>query len=116
LHSTTTTLNGYEMKAAIKLMTILVILTLGGCAAITITESGQSDFSYRPNFEQSQHFFLWGLIGEHTVNTRAVCKDIPVSQMQTKFSAMDVLYGTITLGLYLPRTAKVWCERAEEVE
>jgi uncharacterized protein YceK len=110
------TLNGHEMNTAKILMTILVILTLSGCAAITITASGQSDFRYRPNFEQSQHFYLWGLVGEHTVNTRAVCKDTPVSQMQTKFSAMDVLYATLTLGIYLPRTARVWCEREEEVE
>ena len=104
------------MKTASKLLTIMALVTLTGCAAITITESGQSDFRYRPNYEQSQHFFLWGIIGEHTVNTRAVCKDVPVSQMQTKFSVQDVLYATLTLGLYLPRTAKVWCLREEESE
>ena len=97
------------------LILIFSLISLGGCAAITITKSGASDFTYRPNYEVTKHFFLWGLIGEHTVNTRAACKDTPVQQMQSKFTVRDVLYGALTLGLYLPRTARVWCER-EEVE
>lgn len=95
------------------LAVMLAAILLGGCAAVTITESGQSDFRYRPHYEQSRHFFLWGLIGEHTINTREICRDTPVAQMQTKFKVLDVLYATLTAGLYLPRTAMVWCKREE---
>lgn len=94
-----------------KLIILTCVLQLSGCAAITITQSGSSDFTYRPHYEKTKHFFLWGLVGEHSVNTRAVCKEIPVVQMQTKFTARDVLFGALTLGIYLPRTALVWCER-----
>ncbi len=88
-------------------------LLLGGCAAVTITESGEGNFSYRPHYEERKHFFLWGVIGEHRINVQQICRQRPVIQMQTKFSAMDVLYSTLTLGIYLPRTAKVWCKREE---
>ena len=101
-----------------KLSTLLLItlaITFSGCAAVTITESGLSDFKYRPHYEESKHFFLWGLIGEHHIDVTTICRERPVKQMQTKYSAMDVLYSTLTIGLYLPRTAKVWCELENEV-
>ncbi|MDX1453098.1 MAG: Bor family protein [Oleiphilaceae bacterium] len=97
------------------LAVMLAAILFSGCAAVTITESGQPDFRYRPHYEQTKHFFLWGLIGEHTVNTRKVCGKTPVAQMQTKFKGYDVLFATLTGGLYLPRTAMVWCKR-EDVE
>lgn len=98
-----------------KLISLVVacLLLLSGCAAVTITQQGEPEFKYRPHYEERKHFFLWGLIGEHTVNTREICRDRTVVQMQTKFEAMDVLYTALTLGIYLPRTAKVWCEIPE---
>ena len=92
------------------LFVLFLTLSLGGCAAVTITESGYSDFKYRPHYEESKHFFFWGLIGEHHIDVSKICRQYPVKQMQTKFSATDVLFATLTAGLYLPRTAKVWCE------
>ena len=97
-------------------ISLVLLLSLSGCAAVTVTQQGASDFTYYPHYEESKHFFLWGFIGEHTVNTRAICKRRSVAQMQTKFTATDVLWATLTLGLYLPRTAMVWCERPEADE
>lgn len=91
----------------------LLLSSLAGCAAITITESGPGDFTYYPHYETTKHFFLWGFIGEHSVNTRAACREKRVIQMQTKFTPKDVALAAVTLGLYLPRTARVWCERPE---
>lgn len=104
------------MKTRIVIALLACSLLVSGCASVTITQQGQPDHTYWPHYEERKDFFLWGLIGEHTVNTRAICKDKTVVQMQTKFSAMDVLYAGLTLGLYLPRTAKVWCERPEVEE
>lgn len=97
-----------------RLFLITTLLTLSGCAAVTITESGNADFRYRPHFEETKHFFLWGLIGEHTVNTQQICGQRQVVQMQSKFTAKDVLFAGVTLGLYLPRTARVWCKRKDD--
>jgi len=104
------------MSKALNLIFITLALMLSGCAAVTITESGPSDFQYRPHYEESKHFFLWGLIGEHHIDITKICTlKQPVKQMQTKYSAMDVLWSTLTLGLYLPRTAKVWCQREAQI-
>ena len=89
----------------------LALLNLVGCAAITITEQGKADFLYRPHYKESKPFFFWGMLGEHRINTQQICRGRPVVQMQTKFEPMDILYTTLTLGIYMPRTAKVWCER-----
>ena len=103
------------MSKILSTLLLSIIITLSGCAAVTITESGESNFQYRPNYEESKHFFLWGLIGNHHIDVTQICAEKPTIQMQSKFSAMDVLYSAITLGLYLPRTAKVWCERESDV-
>ena len=103
------------MKKAIYALTLAISLFLGGCAGVTITENGPANFHYRPHYEESKHFFLWGLIGDHRVDVKSICTiEQPVIQMQSKFTALDLLYGGVTLGLYLPRTAKVWCKREAE--
>lgn len=103
------------MKKVIYTLTLIVSLSLAGCAGVTITETGPANFHYRPHYEESKHFFMWGLIGNQHVDVTKVCTtEQPVIQMQSKYTALDLLYGSITLGLYLPRTAKVWCKRKAE--
>ena len=99
------------MRRFLKLTIASLLIGLSGCAAVTITQSGESDFQYRPQYEESKYFFFWGLIGEHHINVKEICQEKPVKQMQTKYSGWDVLWGSLTLGLYLPRTAKVWCRQ-----
>lgn len=103
-------IHGCSMRLFTKALSIWTILFLSGCAPITITQTGGSDFQARPHYEESKYFFFWGLIGEHHINVKEICQNQPVKQMQTKYSASDVLWGTLTAGLYLPRTAIVWCE------
>jgi hypothetical protein len=98
------------MRLLLKTLTPCLFLVLSGCAAVTITQSGESNFENRPQYEESKKFYLWGLIGEHHINVKEICQDKAVKQMQTKFSSWDVLWSGLSLGLYLPRTAKVWCE------
>lgn len=98
------------MQLFTKMLTPLLLLTLTSCASVTITQRGESDFQNRPQYEESKNFFFWGLIGEHHINVKEICMDKPVKQMQSKFSSWDVLWGSLSLGLYLPRTAIVWCQ------
>lgn len=99
------------MRLPIRAICLCLTIALSGCAAITVTEKGDPSFLYRPHYEQTKHFYLWGLIGEYRINTREICGARPVVQMQTLFEPLDVLFSALTLGIYLPRTAKVWCER-----
>lgn len=93
---------------------VLIASQLFACAAITVTERGDPDFLYRPHYKQSKDFFFWGIVGEHRIDTQRICGRRPVVQMQTRFEPMDVLYTVATLGIYMPRTAKVWCERKSQ--
>lgn len=99
------------MNSLRSILLALALFQLSGCAAITITERGDPSFLYRPHYKESKPFFFWGMLGEHSVNTQQICRGRPVVQMQTKFEPMDILYTALTLGIYMPRTAKVWCER-----
>ena len=98
------------MRLLLKTLIPCLFLVLSGCAAVTITQSGESNFESRPQYEESKDFYLWGLIGEHHINVKDICQNQAVKQMQTKFSSWDVLWSGLSLGLYLPRTAKVWCQ------
>lgn len=98
------------MRLPLKILIISIAVGVSGCAAVNITQSGESDLQYRPHYEESKHFFLWGLFPEHHINVKEICPNQPVKQMQTKYSAWDVLWSGLSLGLYTPRTAKVWCE------
>lgn len=59
--------------------------------------------------EESKSFFFWGLAGEHSIDVNGVCQGKPAQQMQTQTTFLDGLLGGITLGIYAPRSAKVWC-------
>jgi hypothetical protein len=99
-------------RAAKNILALALALQLSACASVTITESQLSDIaSSIPTWEQSFNFYLWGLIGEHSVNVEAICRDKRAIRMQSRFSGSDLLYGVLTAGIYLPRTARVWCER-----
>ena len=102
------------MRKILSTTLLSLIITLSGCAAVTVTESGESNFKYHPDYSESKNFYLWGFVGEHRIDVTTICTKTPVTQMHTKVSSWDVFYTVITLGIYLPRTAKVWCEREGE--
>ncbi|MCV6614846.1 MAG: Bor family protein [Cellvibrionaceae bacterium] len=85
------------------------LLTLSACTSVTIRPSGGEKLHREPDYIDSKAFYLFGLIGEHEVDVNQVCEGAEVEQMQTIISSNDYLLGLITLFIYSPRTAKVWC-------
>ncbi len=82
------------------------------CQTVTISPSGSNQkYSSIPTYEQSQHFFFLGLAGENIVDVSTICGDREVLQMQTQDTFLNSLLQIITLWIYTPRTAKVWCSR-----
>ncbi len=61
-------------------------------------------------WQERQSFYLFGLVGESHIDAQGVCQGRNVSQMQTQQSFVDGLLGLVTIGIYAPHTAKVWCE------
>ena len=82
------------------------------CQTVTIKpDGGERRYSTIPTYEKSQSFFLGGLIGEGTVNVSNVCRGLKVMQMQTQATFLNQLVGVLTVGIFTPRTVKVWCSR-----
>jgi hypothetical protein len=57
------------------------------------------------------HFFLFGLIGRHRVDTRDACPGGTISGVHTGSNVLTVGVMLVTLGLYTPRTVSVRCAR-----
>lgn len=92
----------------------LLIGLLAGCSSVTVrTDDGKKDRE-PPDYQQRFNYLWWGLKGEHSVNVRLICQGRPVKQMQSVNTLGDSLLGAITIGIYSPRTARVWCEKGDQ--
>lgn len=92
---------------------IFLISCLAACSTVTISPPGAEKISSQPNYQNSEPFFLWGLVGETRVNTKEVCNGEEPVQMQSQATFGDGLITNLTLGLYSPHSVKVWCEKGE---
>jgi len=97
-------------KASIAL---LVITLLASCSTVTIRPQGGIKDRSQADYIDSKPFYFSGLIGKHKVNVNDACEGNDVTQMQTVTTSSDWLMGIITLFIYAPRTAKVWCEESQ---
>jgi hypothetical protein len=83
---------------------------LAGCATVTIRPEGGAKTSAKPDYQATKNYFFWGLAGVHTIDVKEICEESGVEQMQSQFTFMNGLLGAITVGIYAPKTAKVWCK------
>ena len=91
------------------LILILAIL-LGACSSVTLRTDAQDKAGNTPDFQKTYDYWWWGLKGEHSVNVREICQGRKVRQMQSVATIPNVMAAIFTLGIYQPRTARVWCE------
>lgn len=97
------------MTQRLFLITVLIALSgLGACAtqSYTLRSGGAAE----PDLSTSQAFFFSG-IGQHReIDAVEVChgsKNIAHVESVQTFS--DILLSAVTLGIYTPRTAQVYC-------
>lgn len=98
------------MNHAAGVQALIALIILTSCSTVTIRpEGGRKDT--RPSaVEERQEFWLWGLVGEAHVDVRKACGDKAVDQMQAVYSGTDVLLNIVTLGIYAPRSTRIWCK------
>lgn len=89
------------------LVALVVVAT--GCYSVTARPNGGAKDTSNPTFEQRQDFYFWGLKGESHIDTKAVCGRKQAAQMQSQATFMDGLLTVVTLGIYSPESARVWC-------
>jgi hypothetical protein len=88
-------------------LTAAALLT--ACATVTVRPEGGPKTSDKPDYQASKNYFFWGLAGEHTIDVQAACAGRDVEQFQSQSTFVNGLLGGLTLGIYAPKTAKVWC-------
>jgi hypothetical protein len=98
------------------LLVVTAVIALSACSTVTMLPQGNVKLSSQPTYQQSHPFFLWGLVGESRVNVLAVCNNQDPIQLQTQETFLDGFLGVVTLGVYFPRTAKVWCPKESNNE
>ncbi len=82
-----------------------------GCSSVTVRpDDGQKDYS-QPDFSQKVSYYFWGIQGEHTIDTTAACDGRSATQMQSVTSVADWVISALTLGIYVTKTANVWCKK-----
>ena len=92
------------------ILTIVTVFLLSACNTVTTVPNGSVKRTSKPTFQARQNYFLFGLIGENHIDVKKVCGAKPATQMQSQDTFGNVLLRLITLGIYSPRTAKVWCQ------
>lgn len=88
---------------------VVVAAMLSACSTVTIRDHGTEKVSSEPSYSSSKAFFFWGLAGSAHINTTAICHGKRPVQMQSQKTFVDGLLSVLTIGLYSPRTASVWC-------
>ena len=99
------------MKRSVSVSALLLAIVVSGCATVTISPVDEPKLTSAPSYENSMDFFFWGLTPEaNEVNVDDICAGSGVRQMQAQTTFEDGLFSFITLGIFSPRTVKVWCE------
>ncbi len=93
-----------------KVCVLALLIATSGCFSVTSRPDGGFKVATKPTFEQRQDFYLWGLVGESHLNTKEICAKSQATQMQSQVTLVDGLLTLVTLGIYSPETAKVWCK------
>ncbi len=92
-----------------KILLVLAIMILNGCAAQTFNING-SDGEV-PTDQKSQHFFIQGIAQEKITDAAAICGGANnIIKVESQLTFINGFLDFITLGIYTPRDAKVYCK------
>lgn len=95
-----------------RMLILTLAISLTACSSVTVRTDQQNKESQRlADYQQRFNFYFWGLKGEHSVNVREVCQARKVEQIQSVFTLSDTALTIVTLGIYAPRSARIWCQQ-----
>ena len=97
-----------------RMLLAALVVTATSCSTVTVRDKSAAKIALEPDYEDSKSFFFWGLVNTQYVNAVEVCHGKPARQLQAQFTFVDSLLTFLTIGIYSPRTAKVWCDRGEQ--
>jgi hypothetical protein len=88
-------------------LALLFAVTASGCYKATFISN--PNVVKGSDHDQWNSFFLWGLVGDETLDVRQFCSGGQVAQVRTGANVLTGLVSFVTLGIYAPRMAYVWC-------
>lgn len=97
------------MKKAITATLMSSAILLSGCS--TQVANFKPTSNLQPTYEKSQAFFIGGIGQENTVDAAKICGGAEnIAKVESSWSGSDILVGILTIAIYTPRTAKVYCQ------
>ena len=97
------------MDKFIMLLLVTSLFTLAGCAK-TKFHLEQSGSGQVKQYDQMQHYFVEGIAQSKTIDAGRICGGADkVARVETQTTFVNVLLYNLTLGLYSPRQARVFC-------
>jgi hypothetical protein len=86
-------------------------LAATGCSTVLFVRTPGSRIFTPPIYESNKAFFFFGLVGpEYDFYIDKICLGKTIDQIATEYTPGNVLTAVITLGIYTPRTAEIWCQ------
>jgi hypothetical protein len=101
---------GKEWTLLRRVAAVVLCVGAAGCSTVTINPYGTRRLSTTPTQVDRKSFFVFGLVGDQSVDVSAVCGTRKPVQMQAQSTFVDSLLGIVTLGIYAPRSVRIWCE------
>ncbi|MGI9345497.1 MAG: Bor family protein [Gammaproteobacteria bacterium] len=92
---------------------IAVLLTAGCATQIhVLNEDYPIRDKTRATVVGKHNFFVSGIGQSHTTDAAEICGGLEnVLQVETQLTFIDILLGTVTYGIYTPRTYRVYCKK-----
>ena len=97
------------MRAKSLASILCIAVLLSACHNVTVRPEGTLKRIDAPDYHERKTFWFWGLVNEHHVEVKEICGAKGVAQMQAQSTCVDTIFNIITLGIYAPRSARVWC-------
>ena len=89
-------------------LAVVMACCLSACSTQTAVLNGRTSSSSK---DDMQNFFVSGLGQTQTINPASVCGGAEnVMKVETLYSPLNWGLGLLTLGIYSPRDAKVYCK------
>ncbi|MEM7589437.1 MAG: Bor family protein [Myxococcota bacterium] len=89
---------------------LFCISTCFGCATQTFMMRENPPGHPYKHTDKMQHFFVQGVGQEKMLNAAKMCGGVDrIYKVQTKYTFVNWLLAAVTLGIYTPHQAKVYC-------
>jgi len=89
----------------------LTALIAVGCANTRFNVAGNISPSAVPKYEEKQNYFVSGIFQRQTIDAAQICGGAEkVAATAKEHTFVDGLLGVLTIGIYTPETARVYCK------